>query len=51
MPPVEPIEVNAECAGRHANRHLDLADVVGPDADQRTTQSLVGLGLPIRGDG
>jgi DNA-binding transcriptional ArsR family regulator len=29
MPPVEPIEVIAERAGRHANRHLDLADVVG----------------------
>jgi magnesium chelatase family protein len=29
MPPVEPLEVMAERAGRHANRHLDLADVVG----------------------
>jgi magnesium chelatase family protein len=29
LPPVEPIEVMGERAGRHANRHLDLADVVG----------------------
>jgi magnesium chelatase family protein len=29
MPPVEPIEVMAERAGKHANRRLDLADVVG----------------------
>jgi magnesium chelatase family protein len=29
LPPVDPIEVMGERAGRHANRHLDLADVVG----------------------
>jgi len=29
VPPVEPIEVAGETAGRHANRRLDLADVVG----------------------
>jgi magnesium chelatase family protein len=29
LPPVDPIEVMSERAGRHANRHLDLADVVG----------------------
>jgi magnesium chelatase family protein len=29
MPPVEPVEVMGERAGMHANRRLDLADVVG----------------------
>ena len=29
MPPVEPVEVLGERAGKHANRRLDLADVVG----------------------
>jgi len=29
MPSVEPIEVMAERADKHANRRLDLADVVG----------------------
>ena len=29
LPPVDPIEVMGERVGRHANRHLDLADVVG----------------------
>ena len=29
MPPVEPIEIVAERAGKLANRRLDLADVVG----------------------
>ena len=29
MPPVDPIEVMGERAGRHAKRRLDLADVVG----------------------
>jgi magnesium chelatase family protein len=29
LPPVDPIEVMSERAGRHANRHLDLADVLG----------------------
>jgi magnesium chelatase family protein len=29
LPPVEPIEVIGERAGQHANRRLDLADVVG----------------------
>src|SRR5215213_4145149 len=29
MPPVEPIEVIGERAGKHADRRLDLADVVG----------------------
>ena len=29
MPHVEPVEVMGERAGRHANRRLDLADVVG----------------------
>ena len=29
MPEVEPIDVVGEPAGKHANRHLDLADVVG----------------------
>ena len=29
MPPVEPIEVMGERASKHANRDLDLADVVG----------------------
>jgi predicted ATPase with chaperone activity len=29
MPPVEPIEVIGERAGKHANRRLHLADVVG----------------------
>jgi len=29
MPDVEPIEVIGERAGKHANRRLDLADVVG----------------------
>jgi hypothetical protein len=29
MPPVEPIEVVGERAGKHANHRLDLADVVG----------------------
>ncbi len=29
IPPVDPVEVMGERAGRHANRRLDLADVVG----------------------
>ena len=29
IPPVDPVEVRGERAGRHANRRLDLADVVG----------------------
>jgi magnesium chelatase family protein len=29
IPPADPVEVMAERAGRHANRRLDLADVVG----------------------
>jgi magnesium chelatase family protein len=29
IPPVDPVEVVGERAGRHANRRLDLADVVG----------------------
>ena len=29
MPLVEPVEVMGEQAGKHAGRHLDLADVVG----------------------
>jgi magnesium chelatase family protein len=29
IPPVYPVEVMGERAGRHAKRHLDLADVVG----------------------
>ena len=32
MPDVEPIEVIGERAGKHANRRLDLADVVGQPA-------------------
>jgi predicted ATPase with chaperone activity len=28
-PPVDPVEVMGERAGRHANRRLDLADVAG----------------------